>query len=118
MCIRDRLQPEMISLNPDFVGSLDTATNQQRQLEKDLDRKTGPEAERERIEDLKNRGRGKNSSLRKYLRKKGNKNVIDEHKSRVMEMREEQRRQAKEAKEGRKTQELGPALARFGKKGG
>lgn len=114
----NKLQPEMISLNPDFIGSLDSASNQQRQMEKDLDRKTGAAAERERVEDLKNRGRGKNSSLRKYLRKKGNKNVIDEHKTRVMEMREEQRKRAKEAKEGKKMAELGPALARFGKKGG
>jgi U3 small nucleolar RNA-associated protein 7 len=109
----NKLQPEMISLNPDFIGTLDTASHEQRMKEKDLDRKTGAEAERERIEKLKNRGRGKNSSLRKYLRKKGNKNVVDEHKVRVMEMREEQRRRAKEAKEGRMREELGPALARF-----
>ena len=114
----NKLQPEMISLNPDFVGSLDTASNRQRMEEKDLDRKTGAEAERERVEKLKNRGRGKNSSIRKYLRKKGNKNVIDEHKVRVQEMREEQRKRAKQAKEGAKAEELGPALVRFGRKGG
>ncbi|KAK5120292.1 hypothetical protein LTR85_006498 [Meristemomyces frigidus] len=113
----NKLQPEMISLNPDFVGTLDTTSNQQRQQEKDLDRKTGAEAERERVEKLKNRGRGKNSSLRKFLRKKGSQNVVDEHKMRVMEMREEQRKRAKEAKEGRK-EELGPALARFAGRGG
>ncbi|KAK4547929.1 hypothetical protein LTR36_010648 [Oleoguttula mirabilis] len=113
----NKLQPEMISLNPDFVGTLDTTSNQERQQEKDLDRKTGAEAERERVETLKNRGRGKNSSLRKFLRKKGNQNVVDEHKMRVLEMREEQRKRAKEAKEGRK-EELGPALARFAGRGG
>jgi U3 small nucleolar RNA-associated protein 7 len=114
----NKLQPEMISLNPDFVGSLDSASNQQRQAEKDLDRKTGVEAERERVEDLKNRGRGKNSSIRKYIRKKGNKNVVDEHRARVQEMRDEQRKRAKEAKEGKKVAALGPALARFGRKAG
>ncbi|KAK1086337.1 putative U3 small nucleolar RNA-associated protein 7 [Friedmanniomyces endolithicus] len=114
----NKLQPEMISLDPDFVGKLDTVSNQQRQVERDLDRKTGVEAERERVEKLRNRGRGKNSSLRKFLRKKGNQNVVDEHKMRVIEMREEQRKRAKEAKEGRKGVELGPALARFGRKGG
>jgi U3 small nucleolar RNA-associated protein 7 len=114
----NKLQPEMISLDPNFIGTLDTASNKQKQAEKDLDRKTGVEAERERIEELKNRGRGKNSSLRKYIRKKGNKNVIDEHKLRVMEMREEQRRKAKEAKEGKQRAELGPALGRFVRKGG
>lgn len=114
----NKLQPEMISLDPNFIGKLDTVSNQQKQSEKDLDRKTGVEAEREKIEDLKNRGRGKNSSLRKYMRKKGNKNVIDEHKMRVMEMREEQRRKAKEVREGVMKAELGPALGRFVKKGG
>ncbi|KAK3649071.1 putative U3 small nucleolar RNA-associated protein 7 [Elasticomyces elasticus] len=112
----NKLQPEMISLDPHFVGKLDTISNQQRQEEKDLDRKTGVEAEREKIEKLRNRGRGKNSSMRKFLRKKGNKNVVDEHKMRVLEMREEQKKRAKEAKEGRK-EDLGPALARFGAKG-
>jgi len=114
----NKLQPEMISLNPEFIGTLDTASNQQKQLEKDLDRKTGAEAEKERVEKLRNRGRGKNSSLRKYLRKKGNQNVIDEHKTRVLEMREEQKKRAKEAKGGKKVGELGPALARFARKGG
>lgn len=114
----NKLQPEMISLNPDFVGNLDTASHEQRKLEKDLDRKTGAEAEKERIEQLKNRGRGKNSSLRKYLRKKGNKNVIDEHKMRVIEMRDEQRKRAKEAKDGRTEADLGPALSRFSRKAG
>jgi U3 small nucleolar RNA-associated protein 7 len=113
----NKLQPEMISLNPEFVGNLDTASHEQRQLEKDLDRKTGAEAEREKIEELKNRGRGKNSSLRKYIRKKGNKNVIDEHKMRVIELREKQRQKAKDAKAG-KEEELGPALARFARKAG
>lgn len=113
-----KLQPEMISLDPEFVGNLDAASHEQRQGEKDLDRKTGATAEKERIEDLKNRGRGKNSSLRKYLRKKGNKNVIDEHKMRVMELREKQRQKAKEAKEGKQREELGPALARFARRNG
>ena len=44
--------------------------------------------------------------------------MIDEHKMRVLEMREEQRRKAKEAKEGKKMEELGPALGRFARKGG
>lgn len=112
-----KLQPEMISLDPSFVGKLDTASNQQRQAEKDLDRKSGAEAEREKIEQLKNRGRGKNSSLRKYLRKKGNKNVIDEHKMRVIEMREEQQRRRKD-EVSKKSEDFGPALARFAGKGG
>lgn len=114
----NKLQPEMISLDPNSVGRLDTATHEQRKAEKDLDRKTGAAAEREKIEQLKNRGRGKNSSLRKYIRKKGNKNVIDEHKVRVQELREEQRKRAKLAREGKSNAELGPALARFARREG
>ncbi|KAF2479105.1 NUC141 domain-containing protein [Neohortaea acidophila] len=113
----NKLQPEMISLDPNFIGTLDSASNKQKQAEKDMDRKTGAEAERERIEKLKNRGRGKNSSLRKYLRKKGNQNVIDESKARVLEMRELQKKKAKAAREG-KMDDLGPALARFVRPGG
>ena len=114
----NKLQSEMISLDPNFIGTLDTASNRQKQAEKDLDRKTGAEAERERLEKLKNRGRGKNSSLRKYLRKKGNKNVIDEHKVRAIELREQQRKKAIKARDGRKKEELGAALGRFVRKGG
>ncbi|KAL9105726.1 MAG: hypothetical protein Q9187_008666, partial [Circinaria calcarea] len=62
----NKLQPEMISLNPDYVGKLDVASAETRKKEADLDRK--PE---DPVLTLKNRGRGKNSSLRKYLRKKG-----------------------------------------------
>lgn len=113
-----KLQPEMISLDPESVGNLDTASHEQRQREKDLDRKSGNEAEKHRIEQLKNRGRGKNSSLRKHLRKKGNKNVIDEHRMRVMELRDKQRQQAKEIREGKQVEQLGPALSRFSRKGG
>ncbi|KAF2724106.1 BING4CT-domain-containing protein [Polychaeton citri CBS 116435] len=114
----NKLQPEMISIDPGFIGTLDSVSNQRIQDGKDLDRLTGPAAEREKVENLKNRGRGKNSALRKYLRKKGNKNVIDEHKMRVTEFREEKRRQAKALKEGKQVDELGPALGRFVRKGG
>ena len=113
----NKLQPEMISLDPNAIGNLDSASNEQRQREKDLDRKTGAEAEKERIEKLSNRGRGRNSSLRKLHRKNGKNGIIDEHKMKLIEAREKQRKQAKEAKEGKAQEEFGPALARFVKKG-
>ena len=104
----NKLQPEMISLEPDFIGNLDRASNAQRQKERDLDAK--PE---DPMAKLKNRGRGKNSSLRKYLRKKGSKNIIDERKVRIQELRKEQQKRIK----GRQGDvELGPALARFARK--
>lgn len=106
----NKLKPEMISLDPEFVGSLDRASQAQREKEKDLDR-----APEDPIAQLKNRGRGKNSSLRKYLRKKGSKNIIDERKVRIQELRKEQARRSKAARQG--DVELGPALARFSRKG-
>ncbi|KFY14139.1 hypothetical protein V491_06136 [Pseudogymnoascus sp. VKM F-3775] len=105
----NKLQPEMISLNPEFIGNLNLQTEEQRKADKDLDK---PPAEL--LADVKNRGRGKNSSLRKYLRKKGGRNIIDEKKLKIMELRNSQsEKRIKEAE-----QELGPALGRFAKKGG
>lgn len=107
----NKLQPEMISLNPDYVGTLDLASAEQRQAEKDLDKKP-----KDPIADIKNRGRGKNSSLRNYLRKKGSKNIIDERRLKIEEMRkaqsEKQKKRLKASEE-----ELGPALGRFARKG-
>lgn len=107
----NKLQPEMISLNPDYVGNLDLASAEQRQAEKDLDKKPV-----DPIADVKNRGRGKNSSLRNYLRKKGSKNIIDERRLKIEELRksqsEKQNKRLKAAEE-----EFGPALGRFARKG-
>lgn len=107
----NKLQPEMISLNPDFVGNLDLASAAERKKEADLDRK--PE---DPVLALKNRGRGKNSSLRKHLRKKGKKNVIDEQRLRIDALRMEQNVKARTHLKKHEA-DLGPALARFAKKG-
>ncbi|KAJ9621878.1 putative U3 small nucleolar RNA-associated protein 7 [Taxawa tesnikishii (nom. ined.)] len=107
----NKLQPEMISLDPNFIGNLDLASAAQRKKEQDLDRK--PE---DPVANLKNRGRGRNSTLRKYLRKKGTKNIIDERRVRIQELRKEQQRREKE-KRGEREAQLGPALARFSRKG-
>ena len=107
----NKLQPEMISLNPDFIGNLDSRSAAERAKEKDLDRqKEDPVAK------LKNRGRGKNSSLRKHLRKKGRKNVIDEEKLRIEALRAETNKKARTNLK-KSEEDLGPALARFAKKG-
>ena len=100
----------MISLHPDFVGNLDLASEEQRKREKDLDRV--PE---DPILKLKNRGKGKNSSLRRYLRKKGSRNVLDERREKIEAMRVEQNRRTR--KVGREKEvELNPALERFVRK--
>lgn len=107
----NKLQPEMISLNPDYIGNLDLLSAEQRKAEKDLDKKPA-----DPIADIKNRGRGKNSSLRKYLRKKGSRNIIDERRLKIEELRKSQgEKQQKRLKEAE--QELGPALGRFVRKG-
>lgn len=108
----NKLQPDTISLNPDFIGNLDLASAETRKKEKDLDRVPD-----DPVADLKNRGRGKNSSLRKYLRKKGTKNIIDERKLRIQDlMKEQQKKNNSRLKE--QAQELGPALARFARRNG
>ena len=107
----NKLQPEMISLNPDFVGKLDLVSAEERKKEKDLDRKL-----EDPVSKIKNRGRGKNSSLRKYLRKKGKRNVIDETRMRVEDLRKETNRKSRAVT--KKEPELGPALERFKRKAG
>ena len=106
----NKLQPEMISLDPEYIGNLNIAQAEQNKLTDDgttTSQKLEPS-----VLSSKNRARGRNSSLKKYLRKKGNKNVIDEKLLRIEALLREQ----KDKKQGevRKSEEsLGPALARF-----
>lgn len=106
-----KLQPETIALDPNFIGSLDVRSAEQRARDKDLD---APSLEAEQMAKLKerNRGRGKNSALRRHLRKKGGKNIIDEKRVRMEQMRHEKAEREKERITGERM-ELGPALSRF-----
>ncbi|KAK6069059.1 small nucleolar ribonucleoprotein complex subunit (BING4CT domain-containing protein) [Seiridium cupressi] len=106
----NKLQPEMIALDPNFVGNLDLRSDQQRQAEKDLDAKP-VDLETE----IKNKARGKNSALKKYLRKQRSKNVIDEKRMKIDQIWEEQKQRNQE-KHQEKVAELGPALGRFARK--
>ncbi|KAI1095421.1 BING4CT-domain-containing protein [Rostrohypoxylon terebratum] len=106
----NKLQPEMIALDPNFIGNLDLRSDKQRRAEKDLDAKP-VDIETE----LRNRARGKNSALRKYLRKQRAKNIIDDKRLKVEELWKEQLQQ-REQKHKDKEVELGPALARFAKR--
>lgn len=108
----EKLQPDMIALNPNFVGNLDLASNEQRKLEYKADR---GEKEEDKIERLKKRGRGRNSALRRFLRKSGSKNVIDEEKDRARDALENMKKRNKERKEKLK-KDYGPALERFARK--
>lgn len=107
----NKLQPETIALDPDFIGTLDQRSAEEKKRAKDLD---APTLAAERMMKLKerNRGRGKNSALRRHLRKKRGKNIVDEKKVELERLREERSIREKERKEGQK-QELGVALGRF-----
>ncbi|KAI1855335.1 hypothetical protein JX265_006522 [Neoarthrinium moseri] len=106
----NKLQPGMISLDPSFIGNLDLRSEEQRRAERDLDAKP-VDLETE----IKNRARGKNSALKKYLRKQRSKNVIDEKRLKVEELWKEQQ-QKNQQKRQEKTAELGPALGRFARR--
>ncbi|KAI1329318.1 WD40-repeat-containing domain protein [Xylariaceae sp. FL0255] len=106
----NKLSPDMIALDPTFIGNLDLSSEQQRQADKDLDAKP-VDIETE----IRNRARGKNSALRKYLRKQRRKNVIDEKRLKVDEIWKEQQQQREEKKKEKEI-ELGPALSRFAKR--
>ncbi|KAH8899505.1 BING4CT domain-containing protein [Thozetella sp. PMI_491] len=106
----NKLQPEMIALDPNFIGNLDLRSEKQRQADKDLDAQTVDVAEV-----IRNKARGRNSALNKYLRKQRKRNVIDEKKLKAEEIWKE--RQARRLNQHEEQQEeLGPALARFAKK--
>lgn len=105
----DKLQPETIALNPDFVGQLDVRSAEQRAQDKDLD--TPQEDPLAKLKE-RNRGRGKNSAVRRFLRKKGGKNIIDENRMRLEAMRKEKAERGGNRLTRQKV-ELGPALGRF-----
>ncbi|KAI6781509.1 U3 small nucleolar RNA-associated protein 7 [Emericellopsis cladophorae] len=106
----NKLQPDMIALDPNFIGNLDLRSNKQRKAEQDLDA-AAPDIE----EEIRNRARGKNGALKKYLRKQRKKNIIDEKRLKVDEIWKEQ--QAKNNKKREEQEEdLGPALSRFARR--
>jgi U3 small nucleolar RNA-associated protein 7 len=105
----NKLQAETIALNPDYIGNLDLLSAEQRKAEQDLDKKPV-----DPIANVKNKGRGKNSSLRKYLRKKGSRNIIDERRLKIQELRKAQNEKSKTTT----AEDLGPALSRFVRKSG
>jgi U3 small nucleolar RNA-associated protein 7 len=109
----EKLQPEMIALDPNFVGNLDLASNEQRLREYRAER---GEKEEDHVEKLKKRGRGRNSALRRYLRKSGSKNVIDEEKERAREAMKNMATRQKE-RQAKMKKDYGPALERFARKG-
>jgi U3 small nucleolar RNA-associated protein 7 len=112
----NKLQPETIALNPEFIGNLDVRSAEQRAREKDLDTPpVDPLRKLQEREKERNRGRGKNSAVRRYLRKKGGRNVIDEKRVRLEAMAKERRERGGD-KLKRAKGDLGPALGRFARR--
>ena len=106
----NKLQPDMIALDPNFIGKLDLRSEKQRKAEKDLD---APATSIE--EEIRKRARGKNGALKKYLRKQRKKNVIDEKRMKVDEIwKEQQEKNTQKRKE--QEVDLGPALSRFARR--
>jgi U3 small nucleolar RNA-associated protein 7 len=109
----NKLQPETIALDPNFIGQLDRRSAEQRVREKDLDT---PVADPLAKLKERNRGRGKNSAIRRHLRKKGGKNIIDEKRLRLEDMKKEKAEREK-SKLRQDKEELGAALGRFVRRG-
>ncbi|KAG5918270.1 hypothetical protein E4U42_006928 [Claviceps africana] len=103
----NKLAPDMIALDPNFIGNLDLRSNAQKKADRDLDTPAADIAE-----EIRNRARGKNGALKKYLRKQRKKNIIDEKRMRVDELWNEQQKQ-KDKKRKEVEADLGPALSRF-----
>jgi len=106
----NKLQPEMIALDPNFIGNLDLRSEKQRQAERNLDA-----APVDVATEIRSKARGKNSALKKYLRKQRKRNVVDETKLRAEEVwKEMQQKKTNTIKE--RQEDLGPALGRFVRK--
>ncbi|KAA8911555.1 WD40-repeat-containing domain protein [Sphaerosporella brunnea] len=106
----EKLRPEMIQLDPDFVGKIDLA-HAERKKEQTV------EAQEKRLQeglekDEKYRTRGKNSALRRFLRKKSGKNVRDERRDKLERLKLERQNRNK----GKSEVSMGAALDRFKKK--
>ena len=109
----NKLQPEMIALDPNFIGKLDVRSHEQRLLDKyHDDNQQVPEAVMEIR--LKNKAKGKNTTLKRYMRKQAMKrmNIIDEKRKSVEAEWEKVQQRRKDAQQKNET-ELGPALSRF-----
>lgn len=117
----NKLQPEMIALDPNFIGGIDARAPDERKQALRL--VTTSETDKIKEENTKlqpkAKTRGKNSALRRYLRKKAN-NVIDERRLRVQESWEKEKTMRQNYRKQQRglpvdDTEVGPALSRFGK---
>ena len=112
-----KLQPGMISLDPNFIGNLDARSHEQRARARNLDTEKDPDKGLEELIKEKDRARGRNTTLKKMLRKERAKNVVDGKRERLEELLKKQDVREQERLK-RQEESYGPALKRFARKGG
>ncbi|KAJ3389790.1 Small subunit (SSU) processome component [Entophlyctis sp. JEL0112] len=112
----DKVQPEMIALNPDFVGTLDAGAAEEHAEEKRAEWEANHAGEKW---EPRNRARGKSSAMKRVMRKQ--KNIVDPKRLEVLAKHRkdvEERERERKRKAGGADEEKRPysALDRFAKK--
>ncbi|KAK6459535.1 component of small subunit processosome [Scheffersomyces xylosifermentans] len=112
----NKLSPDTISLDPNVIGTVDKRASSVRLKPGQLNEEDANKEKSEKLE-IKPEVKGKNSALRRHLRKKAQ-NVIDQRKLRIeknlkMEKEARQRRHREFKGIPEEKDLLGPALARF-----
>ncbi|CAG8685070.1 9333_t:CDS:10, partial [Acaulospora morrowiae] len=90
----DKIQPEMITLDPTFIGKVDKTSKELLSKEEEEERSKGKEKWEPRY-----KARGKSSALKRYLRKK-QKNVIDERRMKIQQQIEQEKEARKKRLRG------------------
>jgi U3 small nucleolar RNA-associated protein 7 len=109
----EKLRPEMIRLDPDFVGKVADTQPHGRSWEEAGEEVKGRRLSLALEKDEKFKMRGKNSALSRLLRKKGRENVRDERREKLERLKRE--REESQRREG-VPEKLGAALDRFKRK--
>ncbi|KAJ3127704.1 Small subunit (SSU) processome component [Nowakowskiella sp. JEL0407] len=113
----EKIQPEMITINPEFVGTVDRENSEIQKMEKKLEQEAEMQrkkADGEIVEKKVRKMRGKSSSLRRYLKKQGN--VIDPKRIAIKKKLEKDAENKKNIRLGIQKKQPEGALARFEKK--
>ncbi|RUS24504.1 NUC141 domain-containing protein [Jimgerdemannia flammicorona] len=92
----DKIQSDMITLDPTFIGKIDRGSKEV--LEKEA-KEAREAAKTSDTVDVTKRARGKNSSMRRFLRKK-QKNVIDQRKLDIQERLEKEKEERAKRRRG------------------
>lgn len=107
----EKLRPEMIALDPEFIGRVDTHAAKLQNAASEAKARDKALLERVKSEE-KNRMRGKNSALRKHLRKKNGKYIMDERREKLLNLKQE-RAKRRRGETVHTAESMGPALGRF-----